>query len=69
MADLHILSMLNGTFAMSKQGPKSAEQRARGGSDKAPTGEKDYIISKSKTAGIYVKHMVSEIILLLACNK
>ena len=27
------------------------------------------VISKSKTAGIYVKHMVSEILLLIASNR
>lgn len=27
------------------------------------------IISKSKTAGVFLKNMVSEIVLLLACNR
>lgn len=73
--DLHILSLFNGTFAMSKQGPKSAENNANA-TKKIPEMSKskknqalESNISKSKTSGVYLKHMVSEIILNLACNK
>lgn len=67
--DLNILSVFNGSFAMSKQGPRSAEQRSKGIHEDVESDDKyDQILSKSKLAGVYVKHMVSEIILLLACN-
>jgi len=56
--DILILSVLNGSLLMSKQGPKSAEYQRKG-----------FVVSKSKIAGVYVKHMVSEIVLLVSCNK
>lgn len=69
--DLDILSLFNGTFAVSKQGPKSAENNQNAAKDfKAESSERQEIrISKSKEVGIYVKHMVSEIVLLISLNK
>ena len=65
------MSLFNGTFAVSKQGPKSAENNQNAPKDfKAPPKAKqDVLISKNKQIGIYVKHMVSEIILLISLNK
>jgi hypothetical protein len=69
--DLDVLSVFNGTFAVSKQGPKSAEYNLNGNKDYKAQGsnKNEVVISKSKQIGVYVKHMVSEIMLLIAQNK
>ena len=57
---------------MSRQGPKSAaenKQYSHWNDFKAEEVKLDHNISKSKAVGIYLKHQVSEIVLLLACNQ
>ena len=66
---------------MSKSGPKSAEDMKStktisvsefNFNDFDIDGflhKRDFNISKSQRAGIHLKHMVSEILLLIACNK
>ena len=74
--DLHILSMFNGSFSMSKQGSKSAltpNELKKKDIEDANTNTKTFMkenrsISKNKFASVYLKHMVSEIYLLFAAN-
>ena len=65
--ELSILSVLNGTFAVEKIGPKSAIQRSY--NFDTPKYNSEQVISKSKSLGVYVKHMASEILLMLSYNK
>lgn len=80
--EFQILSILNGQLAVSRMGPKSAVD-PKNSLTKRKALDKNYELfdvgsflqardmnlAKSKRAGVYLKHMVSEILLLLACNR
>lgn len=83
LEDFNLLNVINGQVAVSRIGPKSAVDQKNMLQKKKVRIDKNYElfdaasylqardlnIAKSKRAGVYLKHMVSEIMLLLACNK
>jgi len=73
VSDLQILSLFNGQFAMSKQGPRSAlSPNALRKQDVDPANvdslKLSHNLSRNKFASVYLKQMISEILVLVACN-